>query len=412
MTHNRRYLHLSPVFSSVGPKLGLGGRLGRLEGGALGNELRPWSSCATLMEPSAGDDELFIAALKRRLRGAGGPEPNDQYVRLAVSLARDPSLIPTTVCKAAVPPVTSSGTRQRILGYRDQIHRDGLLGVCSSQPAQPVDPAKAALRVSPEDQCRVKRAKQRRAQRAHWTELRALINELVDQIVVAHTPVITTTLGLAHSASPPQPALPSPPHPQPAVPSHHISSSTTQRFCFSGVGQYGYANDGQLHIVPPPTSLRCRRGSAANKRPSFYANGTQWSSGFWHVPPGLDMRAYEHQLEEVLGELHDLRDEECMLRGKIIAASAIEAAIKQYEASASPHTRSQDQLKRDLGLAFSLEARVLDYLRVIDEHAEEARRMRDYWYDPRDSDDEYDWADDLSPMNSERAWSPMDYHEL
>ena len=57
----------------------LGGRLGRLEGGALGNELRPWSSCATLMEPSAGDDELFIAALKRRLRGAGGPEPNDQY---------------------------------------------------------------------------------------------------------------------------------------------------------------------------------------------------------------------------------------------------------------------------------------------------------------------------------------------
>ena len=71
----------------------LGGRLGRLEGGALGNELRPWSSCATLMEPSAGDDKLLIAALKRRLRGAGGPEPKDQYVRLAVSLARDPSLV-------------------------------------------------------------------------------------------------------------------------------------------------------------------------------------------------------------------------------------------------------------------------------------------------------------------------------
>ena len=245
-----------------------------------------------------------------------------------------------------------------------------------------VDPAKAAL--SPEDQCRVKRAKQRRAQRAHWTELRALINELVDQIVVAHTPVITTTLGLAHSASPPQPALPSPPHPQPAVPSHHISSSTTQRFCFSGVGQYGYANDGQLHILPPPTLLRCRRGSAANKRPSFYANGTQWSSGFWHVPPGLDMRAYEHQLEEVSGELHHLRDEECMLRGKIIAASAIESAIQQYEASAC----SQDQqLKRDLGLAFSLEARVLDYLRAIDKHAEEqeAQRMCDHWYEDHET---------------------------
>ena len=75
------------------------------------------------MEPSAGDDELLIAALKRHLRGGGGPEPKDQYVQLAVSLARDPSLIPTTVCKAAVPPVTSSGTRERILGYRDKINR-------------------------------------------------------------------------------------------------------------------------------------------------------------------------------------------------------------------------------------------------------------------------------------------------
>ena len=74
-----------------------------------------------------------------------------------------------------------------------------------------------------------------------------------------------------------------------------------------------------------------------------------------------------------------------MLRGKIIAASAIESAIQQYEASAC----SQDQqLTRDLGLAFSLEARVLDYLRAIDKHAEEqeAQRMCDHWYDPRDSD--------------------------
>ena len=135
-----------------------------------------------LMDPSAGDDNL-IAALKRRLRGGGGPEPKDQYVRLAVSLARDPSLVPTTVCKAAVPPVTSSGTRERILGYRDQIDRDGLLAVCSSQTsAQPVDPATAAL--PPEAQCRVKRAKQRCVQRAHWTDLRALINELIDQVHV------------------------------------------------------------------------------------------------------------------------------------------------------------------------------------------------------------------------------------
>ena len=110
-----------------------------------------------------------------------------------------------------------------------------------------------------------------------------------------------------------------------------------------------------------------------------------------------------------MGELHHLRDEECILRGKIVAASAIQSAIMQYEGRVS-----QDQLERDLGLTFSLEACVSDYLRVIDEHAEEAKRMRYSWDDPAGSDDEYDWlhADDHSPVNSDRACSPMDYHEL
>ena len=85
-----------------------------------------------------------------------------------------------------------------------------------------------------------------------------------------------------------------------------------------------------------------------------------------------------------MGELHHLRDEECILRGKIVAASAIQSAIMQYEGRVS-----QDQLERDLGLAFSLEACVSDYLRVIDEHAEEAKRMRYSWDDPAGSDDEY-----------------------
>ena len=98
-------------------------------------------------------------------------------------------------------------------------------------------------------------------QRAHWTD-RALINELIDQVAMSQAPQSPPLLAL-HIPQPPQPALPSQPHPQPAVPSHHISSSTTQRF--SGVGLYGYANDGQLHISQPPT-LRCwRRGSADNK---------------------------------------------------------------------------------------------------------------------------------------------------
>jgi len=58
---------------------------------------------------------------------------------------------------------------------------------------------------------------------------------------------------------------------------------------------------------------------------------------------------------------------------------------------------------------------VSDYLRVIDEHAEEAQRMCDHWDDPAGSNDErYDWlhADDHSPVNSDRSCSPMDYHEL
>ena len=51
-----------------------------------------------------------------------------------------------------------------------------------------------------------------------------------------------------------------------------------------------------------------------------------------------------------------------------------------------------------------------DYFRVIDEHAEEAKRMRYSWDDPASSDDEYAWlhADD-SPVNSDRACSPMDW---
>ena len=126
------------------------------------------------------------------------------------------------------------------------------------------------------------------------------------------------------------------------------------------------------------------------------------------MPPGLDLHAYGHQLEVVLGELHDLRDEECMLRGKIVAASAIESAIQQYEADACPqsHTRSHDQLERDLGLAFSLEACVSDYLQVTDERAEEAHGMHEVWYDAHCSDDE-PCADGHSV--SSRACSPMDY---
>ena len=81
--------------------------------------------------------------------------------------------------------------------------------------------------------------------------------------------------------------------------------------------------------------------------------------------------------------------------------------------SASARISSNDE--RDLGLAFSLEARILiDHLRVIYDHAEEARRMCDHWHDPAGSDDEHDWlhAGDHSPLNSDRVCSPMGYHKL
>ena len=164
----------------------------------------------------AGDDELNIAALKRRLRGGGGPEPKDQHVRLAVTLARDTSLVPTTVCKAAVPPITSSGTRARIIGYRDRILRDGLLDVCSSlDPATIAQTVQEWLAVA---QRRVTKSKQRRAQRAHWAEIRAVVSRLVDQTVRAHAPVITTL-------SPSTFLIVAQPSPPPAVPSHHVASS-------------------------------------------------------------------------------------------------------------------------------------------------------------------------------------------
>ena len=178
----------------------------------LAHQGEQWAMAEGATGVGAGDDELIIAALKRRLRDGGGPEPKDQHVRLAVTLACDTSLVPTTVCKAAVPPITSSGTRTRIIGYRDRILRDGLLDVCSSlDPATIAQTVQEWLAVA---QRRVKKSKQRRAQRAHWAEIRAVVSGLVDQTVKAHSPVITTLSSIVAQPSPP-----------PAVPSHHVASS-------------------------------------------------------------------------------------------------------------------------------------------------------------------------------------------
>lgn len=68
------------------------------------------------------DDKNFLLELQRRFKSdAGGFAPKLEYLAVALALARDPSLVPGTVCKAAIPPITSSGTRSRIVQYRDRI---------------------------------------------------------------------------------------------------------------------------------------------------------------------------------------------------------------------------------------------------------------------------------------------------
>ena len=141
--------------------------------------VRPNLSVAQDM--SVSGDELLIRKIQRRLRGARGPEPNDQYVRVAVHLARDPALDANAVFNSAQPPITSGGgTRKRIQDWRDRILSEGLLDVCS-QPA--VDPAMA---LELEAGHRAKKAKQRAEQRQHWSALRDVVNSMVCHLESQH----------------------------------------------------------------------------------------------------------------------------------------------------------------------------------------------------------------------------------
>lgn len=73
-------------------------------------------------EDEASDD-LLLADLQQRMKAEQrrGFPPKLEHLAIAIALLRDPALVPTTVCKEATPPITSSGTRSRILGYRDRI---------------------------------------------------------------------------------------------------------------------------------------------------------------------------------------------------------------------------------------------------------------------------------------------------
>jgi hypothetical protein len=75
------------------------------------------------MAEDEASDDLLLADLQQRMKAEqrGGFPPKLEHLAIAIALVRDPALVPTTVCKAATPPITSSGTRSRILGYRDRI---------------------------------------------------------------------------------------------------------------------------------------------------------------------------------------------------------------------------------------------------------------------------------------------------
>ena len=127
---------------------------------------------------AGGIDEQLVGAIQRRLQGDTGGAPKKEYVAVAITLAQDPALVPGSVCKAAMPPITSSGTRQRIVGYRDRILAEGLLTACAEHTA--VDP------LSLEAERRAKRTKQRHDQREHWAELHSTIDAMIARVEARH----------------------------------------------------------------------------------------------------------------------------------------------------------------------------------------------------------------------------------
>ena len=76
-----------------------------------------------------------------------GAEPKKEHVAVAVRLARDPSLTPSTVwSNAGVPP---GGARTRIIEYRDRIMNAGMLEAVVAAAAPGASPSPVASSVPP-----------------------------------------------------------------------------------------------------------------------------------------------------------------------------------------------------------------------------------------------------------------------
>ena len=92
-------------------------------------------------------EDTVIAELQLRLKKPKGAEPKKEHVTVAVRLARDPSLTPSTVwSNAGVPP---GGARTRIIEYRDRIMNAGMLESVVATATPGASPSPGASSVLP-----------------------------------------------------------------------------------------------------------------------------------------------------------------------------------------------------------------------------------------------------------------------
>ena len=71
------------------------------------------------------DESRLLDELQRCLKESKGAEPKKEHVAVAVALARNPALQPSTLWKNAGVP--AGGARTRIIEYRDRIASERLL---------------------------------------------------------------------------------------------------------------------------------------------------------------------------------------------------------------------------------------------------------------------------------------------
>jgi len=76
-----------------------------------------------------------------------------------------------------------------------------------------------------------------------------------------------------------------------------------------------------LDQIPRP---QYKRGPRGNQTPSFYPNPSTWTPGL--IPDLLSPPA--EQLASIAADIQRLEEREFSLRGQILAANAIEAALK------------------------------------------------------------------------------------